>query len=72
MHDSDARRNFGPLLIGGLIIFIGGFYFLRVTLGWEIGELSWDRIWPFLIIAAGITILFGGTGRRHGNDSRPQ
>lgn len=59
----------GALIIGTAIIVVGGFYFLRNTLGFEIGELNWDAIWPFFVIAIGISILIGVA--RHATGDQP-
>lgn len=48
----------GAIVFGAVILFVGGFYFLRNTLGWDIGELDWDLIWPALIIVLGGSILY--------------
>jgi hypothetical protein len=59
MAGSSDRFDIGALLIGGVILFVGAYYFLDYTLGLDIGELNWNGIWPILVIAVGISILFG-------------
>jgi hypothetical protein len=58
--DRQTRRiDVGWLIAGVAVLFVGGFYFLRNTLGFEIGELNWDAIWPLFVIAIGLSILVG-------------
>jgi uncharacterized integral membrane protein len=60
MQGSRQRSDIGWLLFGAIVLFVGGFFFLRNTLGWDIGDLDWEMIWPALVIALGISILWGG------------
>jgi hypothetical protein len=57
MNRRTREFDVGALIIGAAIIVVGGFYFLRNTLGFEMGELNWDAIWPFFVIAIGLSIL---------------
>ena len=59
MHRRIREFDGGALIIGAALLVVGGFYFLRNTLGFEIGELNWDAIWPFFVIAIGLSILLG-------------
>ena len=59
MFSSNRRLDFGALVLGAVILFAGGYYFLRNTLGWNLGELDWEPIWPVLVIALGASILLG-------------
>ena len=59
MTDLTERFDIGALLIGGVILFVGVYYLLDQTLGFDIGPLNWDAIWPILVIAVGVSILFG-------------
>ena len=40
--------------------------FLRNTLGWDIGDLDWDAIWPIIVIAIGVSILAGAARHARG------
>jgi uncharacterized membrane protein YhaH (DUF805 family) len=63
MNNRSGRSDFWPLLFGGIILFVGAYYFLRNTLGWDIGELDSDAIWPIIVIAIGASMVLGF--RRH-------
>jgi hypothetical protein len=69
MKDSDSRLDVAALVFGGIILFVGGYYFLRNTLGWDLGELNGDALWPIIVIAVGVAILLRGTRRVHRNDT---
>lgn len=63
--DAHARRfDIGALVLGAIILFVGGYYFLRNTLGFDIGELDWEPIWPVLVILLGGSILVNALLRR--------
>jgi hypothetical protein len=62
------RFDFGALVFGGVILVAGVFYFLKNTLGWDVGELNWDAIWPLLVVALGGSILFRALTGTHGNE----
>jgi hypothetical protein len=55
----------GALVLGGLILFAGIYYFFRNTLGFNLGELDWEPIWPILVIALGGSILYRAFFRSH-------
>lgn len=57
------RLDFGALVLGGIILFAGGYYFLRNTLGFNLDELDWEPIWPILLIVLGGSILLGAVIR---------
>lgn len=65
MNGRARRFDFGALVLGAVILFVGGYYLLRNTLGWDLGELDWEPIWPVLVIALGLAILYGAFMRRH-------
>lgn len=60
-HTSD----FGALIFGGLILFVGGYYFLRNTLGFNLGELNGEALWPIFVIGLGGAILARAYDRSH-------
>ena len=59
MNRRAREFDVGALIIGAAILVVGGFYFLRNTLGFELGELNWDAVWPFFVIAIGVSIVLG-------------
>ena len=57
------RLDLGALVIGAIILFAGGYYFLRNTLGFNLDELNWDPIWPIAVIVLGGSIIVGAVLR---------
>jgi hypothetical protein len=66
----DRRFDLGALVFGAIVLFAGGYYFLRNTLGVNLGELDWEPIWPILVIAIGISILYGVLFRSNRDEPR--
>ncbi len=62
------RMDVGGIVLGLIVISVGIYYFLSNTLGWSLGELNWDAIWPFLVIGIGGSILLGAW--RRGSDTQ--
>ena len=50
--------DIGWLIGGAIIIFVGGYYLLRNTLGFALPELDWDIVWPLAVIALGAGIVW--------------
>lgn len=50
--------NAGTILFALILIFAGGYYFLRNTLGFDLGDLNGDAVWPIIVIAIGVSILY--------------
>lgn len=71
MFRSDRRLDFGGLVLGAVILFAGGYYFLRNTLGWNLNELDWEPVWPVLVILLGAGILFRAVIRTNRDQPRP-
>jgi hypothetical protein len=67
----EQRRNFdfGALIFGLIVLGVGVYYFLANTLGLQIPDLDWDKIWPLLVVALGCAILFSNLRRKGGTDS---
>lgn len=53
-------RNGGRMLFGLVLLVIGGYYFLRNTLGFDLGELDEEAIWPVIVVLFGAWIFFRG------------
>ncbi len=51
------------MIFGYILVIVGDLFFLR-TIGWLPG-LSWDYIWPLLLVCWGLAIILG-KGRRRG------
>jgi hypothetical protein len=53
-------HRLGRLLFGLLLLFVGGYYFLRNTLGFDLGELDGEALWPIVVIVFGGLLLLRG------------
>ncbi len=60
MGASGRRLDVGAIILGGIVLFVGVFYLLKNTFGWDIGEIDWDMVWPFIVILIGGSIVAGG------------
>ncbi len=63
MDDRRRGLDVGGLMFGAILLFVGGYFLLRNTLGWELPEIDWDMVWPVVIIAIGVAILLGALAR---------
>lgn len=67
-----ARRvDIGWLIAGLIVLFVGGYFFLRNTLGLALAELDWDMIWPIVVIAVGVSMLTGVVRHAAGEGPKP-
>lgn len=53
-------RNGGRIIVGFALLAIGGYYFLRNTLGFDLGELDEQAVWPVLAVILGAWIVLRG------------
>jgi hypothetical protein len=55
-----SRRdlNVGGLIFGAILLLVGIYYLLRNTIGFDLPELNWDIIWPIIVIAIGLGIVY--------------
>lgn len=70
MFSFHRRLDFGAFVLGAVILFAGGYYFLRNTLGFKLDELDWEPIWPVLVIALGASILLEALIRSNRNEPK--
>lgn len=64
------RLDLGPVIFGAVLLFIGGYYLLRNTLGFDMPELDSEKVWPVILIAIGVAVLVGNwTKLRGGEDT---
>ncbi len=70
MNRFARQLDVGWLFIGAVVVIVGIYYFLRNTLGFDIGELDGERIWPILVIGLGASILLRVW--RHAADNRSE
>lgn len=64
MNDFSSRVDIGRLIFGLVVLFVGGYFVFRNTLGFDLPELDGDMVWPILVVGLGLAILFNG-GRRN-------
>ncbi len=62
----------GAILLGLIILGVGVYYLLVNTFGISLPELNWDMIWPLLVIALGLGIIWGAVVRRGRGGQHPQ
>jgi hypothetical protein len=53
MTRQTESHNGGGIVLGLILLVVGGYYFLRNTLGFDLGELDGEAIWPIVIVAFG-------------------
>jgi hypothetical protein len=70
MNIGGRRFDLGALVFGAIVLFAGGYYFLRNTLGFNLDELDWEPIWPVLVMILGLSIVIGVLTRPHGQEPR--
>ncbi len=63
------RLDLGGVLIGLIIVGVGVYYLLVNTFGITLPELDWDKIWPILVMALGVGIVWSAWNRM-GNDGQ--
>jgi hypothetical protein len=59
------RRDGGGLVLGGILVLVGVYYLLQQTLGFDLPDLDWDKLWPVILIAIGGLVLYGAWRRRN-------
>jgi TRAP-type C4-dicarboxylate transport system permease small subunit len=68
MHLAGHRVDLGALIFGAILLFVGGYYLLVNTFGFELPELDWDQIWPIALIALGIGVVAKAVQSRASSD----
>jgi hypothetical protein len=64
---NDDGEPRGAALIGGVVLLlIGGWFFLDRTLGLEMPDFEWGNLWPVILIAVGVWLLFRAAAMRRG------
>ncbi len=62
----------GALIFGALLLFVGGYYLFRNTLGFALPELDSDKVWPVVVIAIGLAFVLRSSFRtRPGSVDEP-
>lgn len=52
------------LVFGAIILIIGLWYFATRTLGLDLPDFDWGDLWPVILIAVGILIVYRSMQRR--------
>jgi phage shock protein C len=63
MPERHTRRDHGGVVFGAILLLVGGYYLLDQTIGLNLPELNWDRIWPVILIVIGAAVLYGAWTR---------
>ncbi len=61
-------RHPGTFAAGVVFLLIGAIYFVEALGGWTVDAA---RIWPIVLIAVGVTVLFSDSRRSRGGDLPP-
>ena len=64
------RTNGAGIIVAVILLIVGGYYFLRNTLGFDLGELDDQALWPMVVIAIGALILYRSVTSRPGDPQR--
>ncbi len=65
MHGRRRGLDLGALIFGAALLFVGGYYVLRNTFGFDLQELDSEKVWPVIVLAIGVAVLVRAwTGRR--------
>lgn len=51
-------------LWGLLVLAVGIWFFIGVTLGYDMPRIPWGDVWPIGLIAIGLLVILRGMGRR--------
>ena len=53
-------RTMGPIIFGAIMILVGLSFLLERTFAW----MNFDNLWPLIIIAIGLLVVYNATQRR--------
>ena len=64
-NKAERRRDslLPSLVVGGIILAAGLWFFLDRTLGFEMPDISWDQVWPVILIVIGVGVIVGSMRR---------
>jgi hypothetical protein len=58
--------RWGTVVFGLILVGIGLWFLAEVTLGIEMPDISWDQVWPIILIVVGLWIVLSARRRRAG------
>lgn len=61
-----AGNNQGAIVIGAALLLLGMFFLVQTTLGAWIPWLEFRALWPLLLIATGVAVLWNRVGKSRG------
>ena len=57
-HEPVRRSGVGAIVFGLILVFVGGYYVLRNTLGINLPELDSDQVVPIIAVVIGVALLY--------------
>jgi len=65
-RDRPAKRgpNIATIVIGLILVAIGLYYLLDVTLGVDLPPIRWGSVWPIILIVIGGLVILRASSRR--------
>jgi hypothetical protein len=60
----DDPGRTGTIVVGGILVAIGLWFFADQTLGLDMPSLRWSQLWPVFLIGLGVWIAIGSLRRR--------
>jgi hypothetical protein len=61
-HERGRRRSRDDrtwsVVWGAILLLVGGYFFLRQTIGIDLPEIRWSQLWPILLIVIGGVIVY--------------
>lgn len=60
----DRGVNTTGIVWGAILLAIGGWFFLRETLGFELPSIDWGSIWPVILIVVGAVVIYQAMRKR--------
>lgn len=57
------RSEVGGFVLGGILLLVGGYYLLQQTLGLNLPDLDWNKLWPLILIVIGGLVIYGAWSR---------
>jgi type VI protein secretion system component VasF len=61
-HEPGKRRTRDDrawsVVWGAVLLLVGGYFFLRQTLGIDLPDIRWSQLWPVLLIVIGAVIVY--------------
>jgi len=56
-HVDHTTRDWGAIIVGLVLVGVGLYFVLKDTLKINLPDISWDMVWPLIIVAVGVVIL---------------